>query len=165
MKNVLMQKISWANTTMRKQHDSMGKDQIILKDGLTGLYNQICFNEFLDREKKRCKRSGDPSFLMLVDVSAFPNASERIGLAKSIMSVFAEVTRDTDIKGWYKDTFVMGIIFTEMNDKDATSKLVLKRIANKCLWRLKSTLDIEKFSLIQISWQSLKDERISEIQK
>lgn len=149
---------------MRKQNDSKKHGRIMLKDSLTGLYNEWCFNEFLDLEKKRCKRSEDPSFLMLADLSKFTDAPERKNIAKSMTGVFSEVTRDTDIKGWHVDGSVIGIMFTEMAGKEADARLILKRIANKCLWRLESDLGIEKSSHIQISWQSLKDERIFKIQ-
>ncbi len=57
-----------------------------------------------------------------------------------MMEVFSEVTRDTDIKGWHVDGLVIGIIFTEMAGKEADARLILKHIANKCLWKLESNL-------------------------
>jgi hypothetical protein len=102
---------------------------------------------------------------MLANLSAFPDVSERQNIAKSMMEVFSAVTRDTDVKGWHIDDLVIGIMFIEMTDKEATSKLALQRIANKCLWLLESNLGIETFSHIQISWQSLKDEQVFEIHK
>ncbi len=137
----------------------------MLKDSLTGLYNEGCFNEFLNLEKKRCKRSEDPAFLMLADLSKFTDVSERKNIAKSMMDVFSEVTRDTDIKGWHVDGSVIGIMFTEMAGKEADARLILKHIASKCLWRLESNLGKEKSSRIQISWQSLKGERIFKLHK
>lgn len=153
------------NKAIRKQSNSKEKDKITLKDSLIGLYNEECFNEFLDLEKRRCKRSEDPVFLMLADLSAFVDESERHVVAKSMMEVFCEATRDTDVKGWHIDGLVMGILFTEVTGNEATSRLALKRIANKCLWRLKSTLGSDKFSNIRITWQLLKSEGILEIHK
>lgn len=164
-KDVKVRKISWINTAIGKQRNNRGQGKIELQDSLTGLYNESCFNEFLDLEKKRCKRSEDPAFLMLADLSAFTDQSERHDVAKSMMDVFCEVTRDTDVKGWHIDGLVIGILFTEVTGSEATSRVALKRIANKCLWRLKSTLGADKFSNIQITWQSLKSERILEIHK
>jgi hypothetical protein len=160
-KDVKVRKISWIDTAIRKQNDG----KIILKDSLTGLYGEGCFNEFLDLEKKRCKRSEDPAFLMLANLSAFTEASERQDIAKSMMDVFFEVTRDTDVKGWYVEGLIIGIMFTEMTGNESTSRLALKRIANKCLWRLESSLGTDKLSNIKITWQSLKGERILEIHK
>jgi len=165
LKGVTLRKISWRNTTIRKQNSSKMQDKIVLKDSLTGLYNDGCFDEFLNLEKRRCKRSEDPEFLMLADLSKFTDVSERKNIAKSMMEVFSEVTRDTDIKGWHVDGLVIGILFTEMAGKEADARLILKHIANKCLWKLESNLGKEKSSRIQISWQSLKGERIFKIHK
>ena len=164
-KDVKVRKISWIDTAMRKQNDGKRQGKIILKDSLTGLYGEGCFNEFLDLEKKRCKRSENPAFLMLANLSAFTDASERQDIAKSMMDVFSEVTRDTDVKGWYVEGLIIGIMFTEMTGNETTSRLTLKRLANKCLWRLESSLGTDKFSNIEITWQSLKGERILEIHK
>lgn len=165
LKGVKLRKISWRNTTVHKQNSSKIKDKITLKDNMTGLYNELCFNDFLNLEIKRCKRSEDPAFLMLADLSKFTDVSERKNIAKSMMEVFSEVTRDTDIKGWHVGGLVIGIIFTEMAGKEADARLILKHIADKCLWKLESNLGKEKSSCIQISWQSLKGERIFKIHK
>lgn len=164
-KDMKGRRLSWMNKAIRKQRNSKGKDKITLKDSLIGLYNEECFNEFLDLEKRRCKRSEDPAFLMLADLSAFVNESERHDVVKSMMEVFCEATRDTDVKGWHIDGLVMGILFTEITGDEATSRVALKHIASKCLWRLKYTLGADKFSNIRITWQSLKSEHMLEIHK
>ena len=135
----------------------------MVKDSQTGLYPEKYFNELLTLEKKRRKRSEDPAFLMLADLSAFTDESERQKLAQSMMDVFSNVIRDTDVKGWHVDGVVIGIIFTEMAYKGATSKMVQRYVASKCLWSLKSHLGVEAFSRIQIRWQQLHSEYISEI--
>lgn len=158
-----MRKISWLNTKTRVQKNRRELDQIVMKDTETGLYNAEYFNEFHALEKKRCERSEDPAYLMLADLSAFTDVSERINIAQSMMGVFSEVTRDTDIKGWHVDSSVIGIIFTEMTGKEATSLPALRRIANKCLWLLQTNLGVETISRIQIIWQSLQSGRTLEI--
>ena len=135
----------------------------MVKDSQTGLYPEKYFNELLTLEKKRRMRSGDPALLMLADLSAFTDESERQKIAQSMMDVFSEVTRDTDVKGWHVDGLVIGIIFTEMASKEATSAMVQRYIASKCLWHLKSHLGTEAFSRIQIRWQQLHSEHIPEI--
>jgi hypothetical protein len=160
---VKVKKITWLNTKTRGQKNRRELDQILLKDSQTGLYNEEYFNEFLALEKKRCERSEDPAYLMLADLSAFTDVSERLNIAQSMMGVFSEVTRDTDIKGWHVDGSVIGIMFTEMTGKEATSLPALRRIANKCLWLLETNLGVETFSCIQISWKSLQNGHILEI--
>ena len=103
--------------------------------------------------------------LMLVDLSAFTDVSERQETAKSIMDVFSHVTRDTDIKGWHIYGLVIGIIFTETACKEATSRYVVGQVANRCLGHLQSHLGVESYSRIQISWQSVQSGRTLEVVK
>jgi hypothetical protein len=135
----------------------------MVKDSQAGLYPEKYFNELLTLEKKRRKRSEESAFLMLADLSAFTDESERQKIAQSMMDVLSNVIRDTDVKGWHVDGLVIGIIFTEMAYKGATSKMVQRYVASKCLWHLKSDLGAETFSRIQIRWQPLHSEHISKI--
>ena len=132
-----------------EQPSETGSDH--LKDSQIGLYYEEYFKELLALEKKRCEHSERPTFLMLADLSAFTEVSERQKIAKSMMDVFSKVTRDTDVKGWHVDGVVMGIMFTEIANKESTSQLVLSRIAKKCLRRVQSRLGEERYSRIQIS--------------
>jgi len=135
----------------------------MLRDSQTGLYREEYFNEFLALEMKKGELSEDPALLMLADLSAFADVSERQKVATSMMDALSEVTRDTDVKGWHVDSLVIGIMFTEMANKEAASPMVQRYVASKCLSRLKSYLGVKTFSRIQISWQPLKGEHIREI--
>ena len=73
---------------------------------------------------------------MLADLSAFTDESERQKITQSMMDVFSNVIRDTDVKGWHVDGVVMGIIFFEMAYKGATPKMVQRYVASKCLSQL-----------------------------
>jgi hypothetical protein len=158
-----MKKITWLNTKNRGQNNRHKIDKIMLRDGQTGLYCQEYFNELLSIEKKRCGRSGGPVFLMLADLSALSDEPERQKIAKSVTDVLNDVTRDTDVKGWHEDGFVIGVIFTEMSGKEAKSTSVPNRVANKCMSRLQSRLGMEIYSCIHISWQALHSGHILDI--
>jgi len=123
----------------------------MLRDSQTGLYHEEYFNELLALEKKRCEGSKDPACLILADLSSFVDVHERQKIAKSITEVLSDTTRETDVKGWCVDGLVMGIMFTEMTGKEATSRLA--RVVNKCIGRLGSCLGAERLSRIQISSQ------------
>jgi len=92
---------------------------------------------------------------MLVDLSAVVDVSERQKIARLIMEVLFDVTRDTDVKGWHVYGLVIGIIFTVTACEEATPPFVQGHVAIKCLGRLRSHFGVETFSCIQISWQSL----------
>jgi hypothetical protein len=129
----------------------------MLKDGQTGLYHEQYFNELLALEKKRRERSKHPVFLVLADLSAFANATERQEIAKSMMKVLSDATRNTDVKGWHVEGLVIGIMFTETAGKEAMSPFAPRHIVS-CLERLGSCLSAERFSRIQISWQAIPEE-------
>ena len=73
--------ISWINMKTRVQNNHQWLDQIRLRDSQTGLYNEECFNEFLALEMKRRDQSGGSTLLMLADLSAFTDISERSNIA------------------------------------------------------------------------------------
>jgi hypothetical protein len=71
------------------------------------------FNGMLEREKKRSRRSGKATILILVNMTGLAGeglfrASGRLerGLASRI--------RETDIRGWYLRNAVVGILFTDL---------------------------------------------------
>jgi hypothetical protein len=130
--------------------------QIMLRDSQTGLYREEYFKEFLALAKKRFERSEGPAFLMLADLSAFTDVSERQKVAKSMIDSLSAVTRDTDVKGWFVEGLVIGIMFTEMAGKAAISRFAQRKVVNKCLGCLQSHLGVKTFSRIQISWQSVQ---------
>ncbi len=137
--------------------------QIMIKDSQTGLYCKEYFNEFLALEKKRCKRSKDDGLLMLADLSDYTEEIDRQKIAQSMMHALSRVIRDTDVKGWYVDGLIIGVIFTEMTRTETTSKLAQRYVVGKCLSCLKSSLGLEAFSRIQIRWQSPYSEHIHKI--
>jgi hypothetical protein len=53
-------------------------------------------------------------------------------MTRKITSVLASSTRDTDVKGWYTDGAVMGILFTEFgkmhNAVDAACEAIVGRL-------------------------------------
>jgi hypothetical protein len=123
----------------------------MLRDSQTGLYNEEFFNELLALEKKRCEDSKDPVCLITADLSSFVDIHERQKITKSMADALSNVTRDTDIKGWHVDGLVMGIMFTEMTGKEATSPFA--HVVSKCIGSLAFHLGMERLARIQISWQ------------
>jgi hypothetical protein len=138
-------------------------DHIMPRDSQTGLYQEEYFNELLALEKKRCERSKNQTFSVFFDLSAFSDVSSRQKIAKSIMDVLSDVTRDTDVKGWYVDSLVIGIMFTETDGKEATSQCARKQVASKCLMSLMSRLGVDSYSRIQIIWRPVRSEHTFEV--
>jgi GGDEF domain-containing protein len=152
------------NTHKTEERNSHWRqDHILPRDSQTGLYQEEYFNELLALEKKRCERSKNQMFSVFFDLSAFSDVSSRQKIAKSIMDVLSDVTRDTDVKGWHVDGLVIGIIFTETDGKEATSQCAQKQVPSKCLLSLMSRLGIDSYSRIQIIWRSDRSEQTLEV--
>jgi lipopolysaccharide/colanic/teichoic acid biosynthesis glycosyltransferase len=75
------------------------------------------FGEFLCLERKRAERSRKPFLLMLLDLrKVLANGNAR----KMIENVWASVcsaSRDSDIRGWYLQGAVLGVIFVEVKSE------------------------------------------------
>jgi exopolysaccharide biosynthesis polyprenyl glycosylphosphotransferase len=84
------------NTTKNQTFDKMS------------FYSQDVFSALLSMERKRCERSGSRFGLALLDVS-FLSKVDRL------CETLCGQLRETDIAGWYRDTAVIGLIFTSLN--------------------------------------------------
>ncbi len=100
---------------------------------------------------------------MIADLSDFTEEIDRRKIAQSMMHALSGLIRDTDVKGWYVDGLIIGVIFTEMTRTETTSKLAKRYVVGKCLSCLKFSLGLEAFSRIQFRWQSPCSERIHKI--
>ena len=85
-------------------------------------------------EQKRTERSGKSFVLMLLVFGcSMPAARQKRALEHAVASL-SYSTRETDIKGWYKDGSVFGIVFTEVARGEA------KLIADTLLKRVRGLL-------------------------
>ena len=114
-------------------------------DGESGLYPFDFFHEVLNTERKRAERSGRPFLLMLIHIDGVFDAAEEDTAIGKIAGVFFSMTRDTDIKGWYKQGSILGIIFTESNGIDTYN------LQRKLKDNLLTVLGAEKTRKIELS--------------
>ncbi len=75
------------------------------------------FHQALYLERKRRERSQRPLYLLLIDVMRMTE-EEQIAAIRPIAALLASMTRETDIKGWYSEGRVIGVLFTEINSFD-----------------------------------------------
>lgn len=78
-------------------------------------YEEEFFLEFLVFERRRSERSGRPFLVMTMDFTGILDQESRRISVRWAMQTLSVLTRDTDIKGWYQNPTVLGVIFTEMN--------------------------------------------------
>jgi len=108
-------------------HDRSGADKGPMNADCAW-YRKEAFQEVIRREAVRSSRSGRSFLLLLFDVSVW----ESTEMSQKIISVFSSSTREIDVKGWYTDGAVMGILFTEFgrmhNAVDAAREAIMGRL-------------------------------------
>lgn len=114
------------------------------------------FHKKIALERKRTERSRKPFLLMLLDTSNGLPTPQNGKLLGEILPLLSLTTRETDVTGWYKNTSVGGVMFTEIERKDRTS------IASTMLARasgiLLGSLSREQFDQIAISFHLFPDD-------
>lgn len=136
--------------TARDVPESVQKDG--LRDLYSGLYQERYFREILTLERKRSERSRKPFLLMILDLSEVGDGFERHILAKKIAELLVTLTRETDVKGWYRYGYTLGVIFCEIWENEKNVKSAPKGIADKCTRALRSSLEPDEMDRLVITW-------------
>lgn len=123
-----------------------------LLDNNYGLYVEDYFTEILSYERKRTERSNRPFLLMLLDIDGIPAIDEKGAVIQKIASALFASTREIDIKGWYKNGSVIGVLFTELNGIDKRS------LREKIYDKLQSALEIHHLRKIEASFYVFPEE-------
>ncbi len=101
-------------------------------------------------ERKRTERSHRRFVLMLLESSGLLRTANNEEAFKKVVYSLSRSTRETDIKGWYEDGSVIGVIFTEIGLVEGKS--VANALLTKVNNALCSTLSIEQINEIRISF-------------
>ena len=123
----------------------------LLIDHDNGLYVQDFFNERLYLERRRTERSKTPFLLVLLNIEeAVRSASNRDKMVFDIASTLFSVTREIDLKGWYRYSSVVGIIFTEISP--SLPKQTKENILHKIFGNLSKRLTGDQLKKIKTSF-------------
>lgn len=114
-----------------------------------GMLPQELFIKLLRLERKRTERSGRRFVLMLLDPGNLLKTAKSSGMT-NILSALAQSTRDTDLKGWYKEGSVLGVIFTEVGD--AEDKSIVHSLSTKLTDSLYDVLSVPEVNEIKLSF-------------
>lgn len=120
------------------------------------MLDEPSFRSMIALERKRTERSGQRVLLMLLDAGKVLPLDQSGRMLSNIIGALSLSTRDTDVTGWYKDSEVVGIMFTEISMEDQGS--MLGTMLNRVSQTLQSTLTLEKFSQIRISMHVFPDD-------
>jgi lipopolysaccharide/colanic/teichoic acid biosynthesis glycosyltransferase len=114
-----------------------------------GMLSQPLFTKLLCLERKRTERSGRRFVLMLLDPGKALEAGEGRLWATLLESIW-QSTRDTDLKGWYKEGVILGVIFTEIGAGE--DKSVVESLSAKVIRNLQEALSIPEMNEIKLSF-------------
>jgi hypothetical protein len=122
----------------------------IRSEGSGSFYDEFHFNRMFDLERMRTKRSRRPFILILINITSLkkPRSSDMlIQLQHAFLSDF----RETDIRGWYKQGSIIGIVFTELGSAGHDAKEV---IFGKTLAALNARMGPDELQKIYITFHS-----------
>jgi lipopolysaccharide/colanic/teichoic acid biosynthesis glycosyltransferase len=74
-----------------------------------------------------------------------------------VVRALARSTRDTDIKGWYREGSTIGVIFTEIGS-ESDGRAVADALLSKVTGALSSTLSVEQIHEINLSFHVFPDD-------
>jgi hypothetical protein len=87
---------------------------------------------------------------MLLEAQALLKKGEEQSVFNKVVAALSHSIRETDIKGWYKDHLVMGMIFTEVGA--AEGKSITNALLAKVTHALGATLTIEQLKSVKLSF-------------
>lgn len=120
------------------------------------ILDQKSFTRMLCLERKRTERSGRRFVLMLLEWGALVRPRHESNAVDKVVRTLLESTRETDIKGWYKDHTIVGVIFTEIGSTDG--KAVARALLDRVTGALCKTLTIDEINEIRMSFHVFPDE-------
>ncbi len=112
-------------------------------------YDETRFHYILRIERMRAARSKKPCRLLLFDISKLMIKHDQAESAARIKSALIPAIRECDIRGWYRNCHVIGIIFTEViTGQDAFVDLIVHKIQD----RFRNSIDPDWLNKIGISF-------------
>jgi len=137
------------NANTHKSRNSHYRQEV-LRDAHYGIYFERYFREMLCLERKRAERSKKPFLLMLVYPDGDRANEDRDKVLNRICQVALSCTREIDIKGWYHDQEVVGVIFIEIGETGLDD--AKEGIYEKIHAHMVNSLDSDQLSKIRISF-------------
>ena len=93
----------WIDEVQNLQQQVAELSELVLTDGLTGLYNLRHFKKVLLAEMDRSKRSGIPTCLVMIDLDHFKDVNDTYGhetgnlVLKNVADILTSELRTTDV--------------------------------------------------------------------
>ena len=117
--------------------------------GDSDFHPEPIFDRMIYLERKRTERSRRPFMLLLFNLEAILDGPDDDHLVKTVENALSSCLRETDIKGWYEQGKVIGIILTEMGSID---EIVKEKVFLKIQNRLGQEIGGEAVEKIKVSY-------------
>jgi lipopolysaccharide/colanic/teichoic acid biosynthesis glycosyltransferase len=141
-----------AKSTRRERGTRGPNDPVsFLVDPQFNIYVESYFIERLCSERQRTARSGKPLLMMLLNIGQLPEP-ERTDTIRNVVAALSASVRETDLKGWYQNNSVIGVLFTEIGEVNQES------LRAKIYAKLRDRLKSARTSRIAISFHVFPDD-------
>ena len=117
--------------------------------GDSDFHPEPIFDRMIYLERKRTERSRRPFMLLLFNLEAILDGPDDDHIVKTVETALSSCLRETDIKGWYEQGKVIGIILTEMGSID---EIVKEKVFLKIQNRLGQEIGAEAVDRIKVSY-------------
>jgi lipopolysaccharide/colanic/teichoic acid biosynthesis glycosyltransferase len=118
----------------------------VLKNGSSGLVARDSFMRTIYLEQKRTERSRRRFVLMLLES---PSLLEGGAEFEKVLSALWASTRETDVKGWYREGSVIGVVFTEI--APAEGRTIASSLLSKINAALARVLSAEQRNRLKLT--------------
>ena len=118
-------------------------------DLIQAIMPEDLFLGMLCLERKRAERSSKGFLLFLVEIEEAGNPERRTRLIKGVTKAVNLARRETDLAGWYKQDWILGVIFTELGTLDQSE--TVKRLKAKLQVSLAAELESEDLHSVYVS--------------
>jgi lipopolysaccharide/colanic/teichoic acid biosynthesis glycosyltransferase len=116
--------------------------------------DETAFHRLISLERKRSERSQRPFVLLLIDTGRSEKGQMSPRVIDDLLSSLQGATRETDVTGWYAESVIVGVMFTEI---DTDQNRVLSTILTRVGAALRERLDSDQFSRIKFSFHVFPD--------
>lgn len=116
--------------------------------------DEAAFHRVISLERKRSERSQRPFVLLLIDTGRNGMVQMSSRVLDDLLSALQSATRETDVTGWYAESVIVGVMFTEI---DTDQNRVLSTILTRVGAVLRERLDSEQFNRIKFSFHVFPD--------
>ncbi len=121
-----------------------------------GLLPEQRFLKTLRLERKRAGRSGRSFVLALLKFPKLLQGPQQSDAFREVARTLSEQTREIGVKGWYKESETIGVIFTEIG-ADADARAVAASLLDKITRAISQALGIDQINRIALSFHVFPD--------